>query len=94
MISQVHYSLFISQRDHANDSSIDDTPAFDSKHEVYFYCVLKLENIAVVNKHYPKKLALGKAHSAVIKCLKSLPTDASWNSVKALFISSFLWFQL
>ena len=31
-----------------------------------------------------KELALGKAQGVVIKCLKSLPADASWKTVKAI----------
>ena len=50
---------------------------------------MKLENIAATPKWYPKKLALGKAQGTVIKCLKSLPADASWNDVKAVLRQQF-----
>ena len=39
-----------SQRDHANDSLINDIPSFDGKPELYFYWILKFKNIAVVTK--------------------------------------------
>ena len=37
----------------------------------------------------PMELALGKAQSAFIKCLKSLPVDTSWNNVKAILKQQF-----
>ena len=46
--------------------------------------ILKLENIVAVTKWNPKALALGKVQGAVIKCIKSLPADASWKNLKAL----------
>ena len=46
--------------------------------------ILKLEKIATVPKWNPKELALENAQGAVIKCLESLPPDASWNTVKAI----------
>ena len=63
---------------------IDDIPTFDGKPELYFDWILKLENIAVVTKHNPKELALGKAQGAIIKCLNLLSADASWNGMKAI----------
>ena len=39
------------------------------------------KNIAAVAKWNPKELPLGKAQAAVIKCLKSLHPDISWNNV-------------
>ena len=39
-----------SQRDQANDSLINDIPAFDGKPELYFYWILKFKNIAEVTK--------------------------------------------
>ena len=36
-----------------------------------------------------KELVLGKAQGAVIKCLKPLPPDLSWNNVKALLQQMF-----
>ena len=73
-----------SQGDHANGSLIDNIPTYNDKLELYFDCILKLENVAVVTKQNPKELALGKIRVAVIKCLKSLLPDTSWNSVKAV----------
>ena len=58
-----------SQRDHANDSLIDDISTFHGKPELYFHWILMLENIAAVTKCNPKELALGEAQCAVIKCL-------------------------
>ena len=48
-----------------------------------------LNNINAVTKCNPKELALGKAQGAAIKCLKSLPTDTSWNNVQATFRQQF-----
>ena len=39
-----------SQRDHTNDSLIDDTPTCDGEPESYFNCILKLVTIAAVTK--------------------------------------------
>ena len=55
----------------------------------YILIWLKLENIAAFTKQHPKELALGKAQGAVIKCLKSLPHDVSWNNVKAILRQQF-----
>ena len=78
-----------SQWDFENDFYTDDIPTFDGKPELYFDCVLKLENTAAVTKQNPKDLALGKAQGTVIKCLKSLPADSSWNNVKAILRQDF-----
>ena len=39
---------------------------------------LSEKKIAAVTEHNPKELALGNAHGAVVKCLKSLPPDTTW----------------
>ena len=46
-----------SQRDHADDSLINNIPIFDGKLELYFNWILKLENIATVTKGNSKELA-------------------------------------
>ena len=66
-----------SQGEHTNDSLIADISTFDGKPMLHFYWILKLENIATVPELNPKELALGKAQSAGIKGLKSLPPDTS-----------------
>ena len=38
-----------------------------------------------VAKWNPKELTLGKDQGTVIKCLKSLPADTSWNNFKVCF---------
>ena len=76
--------IYQSQRDHTNDSLIDDDPTFDGKLELYFDWILKIENKPEVTKYNQSELALGKATGAVIKCLKSLPSDVSWNNEKAI----------
>ena len=43
-----------SQREHGNDSMIDDIPAFDGKPELYFNWILKIENIATETKQNHK----------------------------------------
>ena len=68
-----------SQREHANDSSVNDILSFDAKLELYFSQILKLK-IAAVTKCKLRELVLGNAKAAVIKCLKSLPADTSWNN--------------
>ena len=45
---------------------------------------LKLDKITAITKGNPRELTLGKALCAIIKCLKSLSTDTSWNNVKAV----------
>ena len=78
-----------SQRDHANDSLNDYRPSFDGEPKLYFDCILKLKNIAMVTKCNLKELALENAQGAGIKCLKSLPADSSWKSVKAILKEQF-----
>ena len=39
-----------SQRDHVNDSLIDDIPMFNRKPKLHFDWILKLENVAKVPK--------------------------------------------
>ena len=67
------------QFEHANDSQIDDIPTFYGTPNKHFEWYIKWENIVNVTKCDPKELAIGKGQYAVIKCLRSLPPDASWN---------------
>ena len=54
-----------------------------------FDWIWKLENIAAVTKWNCKELTLGKVQGTVIKCLKSLPADACWNNIRAVFRQQF-----
>ena len=72
------------QRDHTNNSLTDDIPIFDGKPKLYFDWIVKLENITTVTKQNPEEIALGKAHRDIIKSLRSLPPDTSWNNVKVI----------
>ena len=50
-----------SQRDHKNDSLIDNITTLDGQPELYFDWIMKLGNIASVTILNPKELALGEA---------------------------------
>ena len=88
MILPVLWLLYKSPIDNANDSLINDIPTFDVTPNNYFYCILKLENIAAVTKRNPKQLAQG----FIIKCFISLTPETSWNKkkVKAALRQEFL----
>ena len=78
-----------SQWDHANDSLIDDISTFDGNLNYIMIGFWSEKNIAAVTKQNPKELALEKAQGTVIKCLKSLPADASWNNLKGILRQQF-----
>ena len=59
MSKLMYYRPFYTHnRDHTNDLLIDDIQTFVSKPELYFACILKLENEAGVTKCNHKELAL------------------------------------
>ena len=78
------------QQDHANHSLIDDIPAFDGRPELYFDWILKLQNKTIVTKWNSKEwYSLGKVQGLVVKCLKLLPADASWDGIEAILRQQF-----
>ena len=68
---------------------IDDIPTFDVRSELCFDWNSKLENISLLNKCNPKDLAFRKAQGTVIKCLKYLSADVSWNNETVILRKQF-----
>ena len=62
---------------------------FYAKPELYFEWILNFGNIAVVTKQNLEELALRKTQDAVIKCIKFLPPDITWNNFRAILHQQF-----